>query len=53
MLHKYPKDLVFELLALWRLDDKENEGTRYLRLQDLGIIFRTLRGKCQLRSETQ
>ena len=40
MLHKYPKDLVFELLALWRLDDSDNEsdGKRYLRLPDIEVL---------------
>ncbi len=31
MVHKYPKDLVFELLALWRLADTGiQEGWRGL-----------------------
>lgn len=40
MLHKYPKDLVFELLALWRLNDSDNEskGKRYLRLPDIEVL---------------
>lgn len=40
MLHKYPKDLVFELLALWRftnsgIDDTEN---RFRRLPDFEVL---------------
>ncbi|PHR28842.1 MAG: hypothetical protein COA36_05975 [Desulfotalea sp.] len=38
MLHKYPKDLVFELLALWRLDDSVTEGKNYLRLPDVEVL---------------
>lgn len=38
MLHKYPKDLVFELLALWRSYDNNNEGKRYLRLPEFEVL---------------
>ena len=37
MLHKYPKDLVFELLALWRLRDNA-EGKKYQRLPDIEVL---------------
>lgn len=40
MIHKYPKDLVFELLALWRLGSPEGEsgGTGYKRLPNFDVL---------------
>jgi len=38
MLHKYPKDLVFELLELWRQDDNDLEGKSYQRLPDIEVL---------------
>ena len=38
MLHKYPKDLVFELLALWRLDDTGVKRKSYQRLPDIEVL---------------
>ncbi|MCP3891091.1 MAG: hypothetical protein GY702_19825 [Desulfobulbaceae bacterium] len=41
--HKYPKDLVFELLALWLLDDLEgveggSKGGRFRRLPEFDVL---------------
>lgn len=43
MAHKYPKDLVFELLTLWRLDesgsiDSQGKVKRYRRLPDFDVL---------------
>jgi hypothetical protein len=40
MVHKYPKDLVFELLTLWRLGNSglESEGVGYKRLPDFEVL---------------
>ncbi|MGB3212126.1 MAG: putative sensor domain DACNV-containing protein [Desulforhopalus sp.] len=40
MIHKYPKDLVFELLALWRLGSTgvESDGANYKRLPDFEAL---------------
>jgi hypothetical protein len=40
MVHKYPKDLVVELLALWRLGGLglESGGPAYARLPDVGVL---------------
>ena len=40
MAHKYPKDLVFELLTLWRLGspDPDNSGTGYKKLPDFAVL---------------
>ncbi len=40
MAHKYPKDLVFELLALWRLGNSslDSGGAGYKRLPDFAVL---------------
>lgn len=38
MLHKYPKDLVFELLALWRQDETSPGSKSYHRLPDIEVL---------------
>lgn len=40
MVHKYPKDLVFELLALWRLGSQAGEsgGAGYKRLPNFDVL---------------
>lgn len=40
MVHKYPKDLVFELLTLWRLGDNSNEeaAADFHRLPDFEVL---------------
>jgi hypothetical protein len=41
MAHKYPKDLVFELLALWRLDAADradSDGPEHSRLPDFDVL---------------
>ncbi|MGW8193488.1 MAG: putative sensor domain DACNV-containing protein, partial [Desulforhopalus sp.] len=40
MVHKYPKDLVFELLSLWRLTESEHVGETGLRkrLPDFEVL---------------
>lgn len=41
MAHKYPKDLVFELLTLWRQEDPSDEGgkkEKFRRLPDFDIL---------------
>ena len=40
MAHKYPKDLVFELLTLWRLGShgSENDETAYKKLPDFDAL---------------
>lgn len=40
MVHKYPKDLVFELLTLWRLGspDHDNSGAGYKKLPDFAVL---------------
>ena len=40
MVHKYPKDLVFELLALWRLGNQAGEsgGAGYKRLPNFDVL---------------
>ncbi len=40
MTHKYPKDLVFELLALWRISGPgvETDGKSYKKLPDFDVL---------------
>lgn len=41
MVHKYPKDLVFELLALWRIaapDEEDSETRGFKRLPDFDVL---------------
>jgi hypothetical protein len=38
MLHKYPKDLVFELLALWRQDEDDGDSRSCTRLPDFEVL---------------
>jgi len=55
MAHKYPKDLVFELLALWR-QEEETEGRNYRRLPDFDVlldIISTCYQVSQLREEAR
>lgn len=38
MAHKYPKDLVFELLALWREEEPDPDGVLPRRLPDFEVL---------------
>jgi len=59
MVHKYPKDLVFELLALWRLvvsDDVESDARELRRLPEFEVLedlISTCYQVSQMREETR
>lgn len=38
MVHKYPKDLVFELLAIWREGNSVEENSRFKKLPDFDVL---------------
>ena len=38
MVHKYPKDLVFELLTLWREADRNDANEKRRKLPDFDVL---------------
>ncbi len=38
MVHKYPKDLVFELLAIWREGSVDEENSEFKKLPDFDVL---------------